>query len=47
MHNVELRNLYASPNMYQGDQTKDDEQGGAGSTHGRDDKCIRNVGWKT
>jgi hypothetical protein len=42
-HNVELHNLYASPN----DQIKKNEIGGAYSTHGRDEKCIQKFGWKS
>jgi len=31
---------------YSGDQVKEDEMGGACSTHGCDEKCIQNVGRK-
>jgi hypothetical protein len=30
-----------------GDQVKDVEVGGTCSTHGRDEKCIQYLGWKT
>jgi hypothetical protein len=28
------------------DQIKEDEMGGSCSTHGGDEKCIQNFGWK-
>jgi hypothetical protein len=31
---------------YKGDQTKEDEMGGAFSAHGEDEKCVQNFGWK-
>jgi len=34
LYNEGLRNLYASPSI------KEDEMGGACSTHGKDEKCI-------
>jgi hypothetical protein len=36
LHNEELYNLYASPNII--DQMKEDEMSGLCSRHGRDDK---------
>jgi len=42
LHN-ELHNLYVSPN----DQIKEDEMGGACSTHGKNEKCIQYFGRKT
>jgi len=38
LHNEELNNLYASPNIIRGDQIKKYEMGGACSTHGRDEQ---------
>jgi hypothetical protein len=31
---------------YSGDQIKEDEMGGACDMHGREEKCIQDVGWK-
>jgi len=46
LHNEELHNLNASPNIY-GDQINEDEIGTEFSTHGRDEKCIQNCCRKT
>jgi hypothetical protein len=40
LHNEELHNLYASPNIFTY-QIKEDERGGACSKHGKDEKCIK------
>jgi hypothetical protein len=42
LHNEELHNLNASLKYYKGDKIKEDEMGGAGSTHGIDEKCVEN-----
>jgi hypothetical protein len=42
LYNEKLHNLNASPNII-----KEDEIGGACSTHGRDEKYIQNFGGKT
>jgi hypothetical protein len=47
MHNVELRNLYASPNIIRAYQIMEDEMGGSCSTDGRDEKCSQYFDWKT
>jgi hypothetical protein len=41
LRNVELRNLYASPNVNRVIKSR------KMSTHGTDEKCIRNSGRKT
>jgi hypothetical protein len=41
-HNEELHSLYFSSNN---DQLKEDEMGGACSTHVGDEKCVYNFGW--
>jgi hypothetical protein len=38
LHNEELHNLYASPNIVRVIQITEDELGGTCSTHGRDGK---------
>jgi hypothetical protein len=43
LHNEELRNLYASPNI----EIQQDVMDGACSTHGRDEICIQTFGQKT
>jgi hypothetical protein len=43
LHNEELHKLYNSPNIISY-QTKEDELGGACSTHGGDEKRIQNFG---
>jgi hypothetical protein len=43
LHNEELRNLYASPNIVS-DEIKEDEIGGAYSMHWIDEKCIQYSG---
>jgi hypothetical protein len=43
LHNEILYNLYYSPNNI---RIKEDEMSGAFSTHGEDEECIRNFGWK-
>jgi hypothetical protein len=40
LHNEELHNLYASPSIIRVIKLKKGKMGGAGSTHGRDEKCI-------
>jgi hypothetical protein len=45
LHNEELHNV-CSPTYYFGDQIKEYEMGGACSAHGRDEKCVQNVGQK-
>jgi hypothetical protein len=45
LHNVELHNLYASPNFIR--VIKDSEMGEACSTHGRVEKCVQYFGRKT
>jgi hypothetical protein len=47
LHDKELHNLYASPNIFRDDQIKEDEMGGACSTYDRDEKCIKHLGWET
>jgi len=39
LHNVELQNLYTSPN-----KVKERETGGACIMYGRDEKCIQSFG---
>jgi hypothetical protein len=46
LHNEELHNFVSFVKYYYGDQIKGDEMGGACSTYGRDEKCIRYCGWK-
>jgi hypothetical protein len=46
LHNEEIRNLYASPSIIRVIESRD-EMCGARSTHGRDEKCIKNFGRKT
>jgi hypothetical protein len=43
LHNEELRNLYASPNIVKVIKSMRKRWAGACSTHGRDDKCIQIV----
>jgi hypothetical protein len=38
LHSEELPNLYPSPNLFRVIKIKEDEMGGACSTHGRDEK---------
>jgi hypothetical protein len=45
LHNEELHNLYASLNIIRA--IKPRRTGGTYSTHGKDEKCIRNFGQKT
>jgi hypothetical protein len=45
LHNVELHNLYASPNIIR--VIKSRRIGQASSTHRRGEKCIQNFGRKT
>jgi hypothetical protein len=47
LHNEELHNLYASPNIIRGYQIKEDERDGTCSTDGKDENCITYFGWKT
>jgi hypothetical protein len=44
LHNEELQNLYASPNIIRGIEQRRMRWGGACSTHGRDEKCIQSEG---
>jgi hypothetical protein len=43
--NVELHNLYPSPNIIMAIKSKS-EMGRACSTNGKDEKCIQNIDWK-
>jgi hypothetical protein len=45
LHNGELHNLNASPNLIRGHEIKEDEIGRACSMDGRDEKCILYFGW--
>jgi hypothetical protein len=40
MHNVELHNLYFSPNIIRNDQVTEDEMGRACTTNGGDEECV-------
>jgi hypothetical protein len=40
LHIEELCNFLRFTKCYYGDQIKEDEMGGACSTHGRDEKCV-------
>jgi hypothetical protein len=46
LYNEELHNLYASSDIIRMIKTMT-IRWGACSTHGRDKKCIQNLGWKT
>jgi len=45
LHSEELHNLYASSHNIS-NQVKEDEMGGACSTHEKDEKCVQNFGQK-
>jgi hypothetical protein len=45
LHNEELHNLYSSPSIVN-DQVKEDEIGGAFSTHIGEEKCLYDFDWK-
>jgi hypothetical protein len=46
LHNEELHNLYASPNVIRVIKLGRTRWAGACSTHGMDEKCIQNSGRK-
>jgi len=46
LHNEELHNLYASPNIIKVFMSRR-MTGGTYSTHGKDEKCVHYFGWKT
>jgi hypothetical protein len=43
LHNGELYDPYSSPNIIQGSK-QENEMGGAGSTYGGDERCIKDFG---
>jgi hypothetical protein len=45
LHNEELHDLYASPNIIRVIKVKDDEIGRTCSTHGKDEIFIQYFGW--
>jgi hypothetical protein len=47
LHNENLHNLYTSPNIIRMIISRSIMEVGAGSTNGRDEKCIQYFGWKT
>jgi hypothetical protein len=47
LHNEELHNLYSSPAIIRMTKLKENEMGGACSSHFGDDKCILNIVWRT
>jgi hypothetical protein len=42
LHNEELHNVYASPNITEVMKSRGHEINGAYSTHGKDKKCLQN-----
>jgi hypothetical protein len=46
LHNEELHNLYASPDVIKGDHIEEDEIGEACSTYGSNKKCVEKCGRK-
>jgi hypothetical protein len=47
LHNEELYDLYCSPNIIGGDKIKKNDMGGACSTYGRQERCIKSFGGET
>jgi hypothetical protein len=47
LHNEKLHNLYASPNIIRVSSVKENEIGGARSTHGTEQKWVQNFDRKT
>jgi hypothetical protein len=45
LHDEELHGLYSLPSIM-GDQSKEDEIGGACGAHGRGERCIQHFGWE-
>jgi hypothetical protein len=47
LHNEELHNVYSSLNIIRVMKSRrEDEMVGYVSTHGGDEKCVQNFGWK-